>query len=110
MDNFNDSSGHFYLQDEIILRVLEALLNGSVITNLINGDDHQKCFFTGELRNVWAHREISRVVLLFTVLYWAESWTFSGKDYIRLNVFHIKRLKAIIYKRRDEKITKELKV
>lgn len=56
LDNFNDSSGYFYLQDEITYRVLEALLNGSVITNFVNGDKYS---FTGELRNVWADREIS---------------------------------------------------
>ena len=53
LDNFNDSSGYFYLQDEITYIFLEALLyKRSVIINFVNEDDHQKCSFTGELRNV----------------------------------------------------------
>ena len=59
---------------------------------------------------MWSRREISlktkvqiyRAVVMSTILYGAEAWTCTDKDYAKLNVFHTKRLRAIIGKNRDE--------
>ena len=37
-----------------------------------------------------------------TVLYGSEAWTCTEKEYSKLNVFHTKRLRAILGKNRDE--------
>ena len=46
--------------------------------------------------------EIYRVIVLSTVLYGAETWTCTDKEYAKLNVFHTKNLRKIIGKKRDE--------
>ena len=37
-----------------------------------------------------------------TVLYGAEAWTCTEKEYTKLNVFHTKRLRALVGKNREE--------
>ena len=43
-----------------------------------------------------------------TVLYGAESWTCRKEDYAEFNVFHTKRLRAIVVVKGDEMSNKEL--
>jgi hypothetical protein len=40
--------------------------------------------------------------VLTTVLYGSEAWTCTNEQYQRLNVFHTKKLRSIVKKKRDE--------
>lgn len=43
----NAENGYFYLQNQITLRVLEVLSNGSVVTSIASLDDRQKWYSPG---------------------------------------------------------------
>ena len=70
-----------------------------------------------ELRKpVWSQSSISvktkmqiyEATVLSVILYGCETWTCTDKDYKRLNIFHTKRLRAILGKRKDEISNKNL--
>ena len=113
----NDSQVEVVLGGEKVESVDEFVYLGSVISSSgtsekdINRRINLGQYKFNELsKAVWSRREISlktkvqiyRAVVMSTVLYGAEAWTCTDKDYAKLNVFHTKRLRAIIGKSRDE--------
>ena len=121
-ESSDSNAAELSLRQEAVEQVDEFVYLGSAMTNTGSSEkDIIRRISLGlykfnELKAVWAHREISlktkiqiyRAVVMSTVLYGAESWTCSDRDYARLNVFHTKRLRAIVGKRRDEISNKDL--
>ena len=52
--------------------------------------------------------QIYKATVISTVLYGAEAWTCTDEDYVRLNTFNTKRLRAIVGRARDEISNAEL--
>ncbi len=104
------------IRGERIERVKEFVYLGSLINEGggcmrdIQRRVSQAAYRFNKLDGVWKQTAISlktkvyiySTTVMSTLLYGAESWTCTGKEYTYLNTFHTKRLRQLAGKKRDE--------